>query len=169
MPKTAIVALAVLAASAGAGDWPQWRGSARDGRASLAPRASFPEALRPAWKVAVGEGHASPVVVGDRVYVFSREGEDEVVQALDLATGKRAWRASYPAPYTMNPAATGHGKGPKSTPVVAGGRVFTFGIGGVLSSFDAASGRLAWRKDFGAELGQAPLSTASRSRPSSRA
>ena len=76
------------------------------------------------------------------------------MQALDLATGKRAWRASYPAPYTMNSAATGHGKGPKSTPAVAGGRVFTFGISGILSAFDAATGRLAWRKDTGAEFGQ---------------
>ena len=71
------------------------------------------------------------------------------MQALELATGKRTWRASYPAPYTMNSAATGHGKGPKSTPAVAGGRVFTFGIGGILSAFDAATGRLAWRKEHG--------------------
>lgn len=154
MRKTVVIAALVLLASAvSAADWPQWRGPARDGRASLAPRATWPEALTPAWKIAVGEGHASPVVVGDRAYVFSREGEEEVVQALDLATGKRAWRASYPAPYTMNGAATGHGKGPKSTPAVAGGRVFTFGISGILSAFDAASGRLAWRKEPGAEHG----------------
>ena len=155
MRKTAVVAaLVLLASAASAADWPQWRGPARDGRASLAPRATWPEALTPAWTITVGEGHASPVVVGDRVYVFSREGEEEVVQALDLATGKRVWRASYPAPYTMNSAATGHGKGPKSTPTVAGGRVFTFGISGILSAFDAATGRLAWRKDTGTEFGQ---------------
>ena len=87
------------------------------------------------------------------------------MQALDLATGKRTWRASYPAPYTMNSAATGHGKGPKATPAVAGGRVFTFGISGILSAFDAATGRLAWRKDTGAEYGRPRRSTASRSRP----
>ena len=63
-----------------------------------------------------------------------------MLQALDLATGTRCWRQAYPAPYTMNPAATAHGKGPKSTPVVAGGRVFTFGISGILSAFDAADG-----------------------------
>jgi outer membrane protein assembly factor BamB len=154
MRKTAVVALILLPASASAADWPQWRGPGRDGRASFAPRANLPEALAPAWKVAVGEGHASPVVVGDRVYVFSRQGEDEVVQSLELASGKRAWRASYPAPYTMNPAATGHGKGPKSTPAVSGGRVVTFGIGGILSAFDAATGRLAWRKETSAEFGQ---------------
>jgi outer membrane protein assembly factor BamB len=129
-------------------DWPQWRGPARDGRATLAARPAYPEALTPAWKVAVGEGHSSPVVVGERVYVFAREGEEEALQCLDLATGTRVWRQAYKAPYTMNSAATSHGKGPKSTPAVAGGRVFTLGISGILSAFDAASGRLAWRKEF---------------------
>ena len=153
MKKPAVVAFVLLSASASAADWPQWRGPARDGRAVLVPRATLPEALAPVWKVAVGEGHASPVVVGDRVYVFSREGEDEVIRSLEVASGKRTWRASYPAPYTMNPAATGHGKGPKSTPAVAEGYVFTFGIGGILSAFDAATGRLAWRKETGSEHG----------------
>jgi outer membrane protein assembly factor BamB len=105
--------------------------------------------------VPVGIGHASPVVVGDRVYQFSREGEDEVVQALELATGKRVWRHAAPAPYALNPAATSHGKGPKATPVVAGGRVFTFGISGILTALDAASGRVAWRKEPGKEYGEA--------------
>lgn len=140
-------------ATAVAADWPQWRGPARDGRATLAARPAFPEALTPAWKVAVGEGHSSPLVVGDRVYVFAREGEEEAVQCLELATGRRVWRQAYPAPYKMNAAATSHGKGPKSTPAVAGGRVFTFGISGILSAFDAASGRLAWRKEFAGQYG----------------
>ena len=66
-------------------------GGARRGTAGRPwpPAPTLPETLTPAWKVAVGEGHASPVVVGDRVYVFSREGEEEVLQALDLATGQR--------------------------------------------------------------------------------
>jgi outer membrane protein assembly factor BamB len=80
--------------------------------------------------------------------VLARQGEEEVVLSLEAATGKQLWRASYPAAYTMNPAATGHGKGPKSTPVVSGGKLFTFGINGVLSCFDANSGKLSWRKEF---------------------
>jgi outer membrane protein assembly factor BamB len=140
---------AISVPALGAADWPQWRGPARDGRAGLPVPASFPEKLSPAWKVPVGEGHASPVVVGDRIYVFGREGEHEIVQALELASGQRVWRYSAPAPYTTNSAATAHGKGPKATPVVAGGRVFTFGISGILTCLDAASGRLAWRKEFG--------------------
>jgi outer membrane protein assembly factor BamB len=152
------VGAAALASALGAADWPQWRGPARDGRAALASRASFPETLTAAWKVAVGEGHASPVVASDRVYVFAREGEDEVVQSLELATGKRLWRQSYPATYTMNSAATAHGKGPKATPTFAQARVFTFGISGILSCFEAATGRLAWRKEFSSQFpATAPL------------
>ena len=129
-------------------DFDQWRGPARDGLVPVPVRATWPEALTTGWQREVGIGHSSPVVAGGRVFVFSREGDDEVAQAFDLATGERAWRQSYPAPYAMNPAATSHGKGPKSTPVVAGGRLYTLGISGVLSSFDAASGRLVWRNAF---------------------
>jgi outer membrane protein assembly factor BamB len=149
------VLLAVLLAgpTGVSADWPQWRGPARDGLiAGLAQSTSWPEVLKPAWKVTVGIGHSSPVVVGDRVFLFSRVGEEEVVQALDLATGKSLWRQSYPAPYTVNMAATAHGKGPKSTPVVDAGRVFTLGIGGTLSAFDAASGRVLWRKEFASQF-----------------
>jgi outer membrane protein assembly factor BamB len=141
-------------ARAGAADWPQWRGPGRDGRTALAARAAYPEKLTEAWRVPVGEGHASPVVVGRRVVAFTREGDDEVVRSLDLASGTVLWRQSYPAPYSTNPAASAHGKGPKSTPVVGGGRVFTFGISGILSCFDAASGRLVWREEPGLPYGE---------------
>ncbi len=69
--------------------------------------------------------------------------------ALDPATGKEIWKSGgHAVPYEMNSAARDHGKGPKSTPVVAGGRVYTLGISGVLSAHDAETGRLAWRKEF---------------------
>ncbi|HKZ31484.1 MAG TPA: PQQ-binding-like beta-propeller repeat protein [Vicinamibacteria bacterium] len=157
MRRVLLLALAActLPAWPGAGaappafDWPQWRGPNRDGQvAGLAPRASWPEALTPGWKLTVGAGHASPIVSGDRVYQFSREGESEVVRALDLASGREVWKQAYPVAYEMNPAATGHGKGPKSTPALADGRLFTFGITGILSAWDPASGRLLWRKSF---------------------
>ena len=132
-----------------AADWPQWRGPNRDGvtRDFVAPT-TWPATLKETWKMTVGEGHSSPVTSEGRIYVLARQGEDEVVLCLEAATGKQLWRASYPAAYTMNPAATGHGKGPKSTPVVSGGKLFTFGINGVLSCFDAKSGKLHWRKEF---------------------
>ena len=70
------------------------------------------------------------------------------MSSIDLTSGKLLWREGYPAPYTMNSAATSHGKGPKSTPAVVEGKVYTLGISGILSSFDAASGKLEWRKEF---------------------
>ena len=126
-------------------DWPQWRGPKRDGSVGATLPAQWPEALKKRWEITVGGGHASPVVSGNRVVVFAREGEEEIVRALDLASGKQIWRAAYPAPYVVNSAAHLHGPGPKSTPAIAGGRVFTFGISGILSAFDLASGKLIWR------------------------
>lgn len=70
------------------------------------------------------------------------------MRAVALSTGATLWEESYDAPYTMNPAATSHGKGPKSTPLAAGGKLFTLGIAGTLSAFDAANGRVLWRSDF---------------------
>ena len=156
VPVLAVATLpAVLClASGGSGPtWAQWRGPARTGVASgLAARTAWPAAVRPAWKAEGGLGHSSPVVAESRVYLFARQGEDEVLQAFELATGKPLWRQANPAPYRVNPAAFSHGPGPKATPVVAGGRVFTLGISGILSSYDAASGRVVWRKEFGKEF-----------------
>jgi len=156
-----LVALAVLTALAAVGgglvsqaqqkpsatgtDWPQWRGPKRDGSVLAALPAQWPDALKKRWETPVGSGHASPVVSANRVVVIARQDDQEIVRALDLASGKEIWRAAYPAPYTVNPAAWAHGPGPKSTPAIAGGRVFTIGIGGVLSAFDFASGKLVWR------------------------
>ncbi|MCI0417950.1 MAG: PQQ-like beta-propeller repeat protein [Acidobacteria bacterium] len=132
-----------------AADWPQWRGPNRDGVVrDFALPASWPATVKEQWKIHVGEGHSSPVMAGSKVYLLARQGEEEVVLCVDAATGRQIWRASYPASYTMNPAATGHGKGPKSTPVVSTGKLLTFGINGVLSCFDASSGMLKWRKEF---------------------
>jgi outer membrane protein assembly factor BamB len=145
------MALTLLVAATGlrAQDWPQWRGAARDGQAldASAPKV-WPKGLKQGWRAKVGVGHSSPVVVAGRVFTFTRVGEEEVVSAFDLAAGKPIWERRYPAPYTMNPAAEGHGKGPKSTPLVTGGKIFTLGISGILSCLDAATGRIVWQKEF---------------------
>jgi outer membrane protein assembly factor BamB len=144
-----LVLLLASSAAVAAQDWNQWRGPARTGiTTAFAAPAAWPDRPKQAWKVQAGLGHSSPVVSGTRVFLFSRIGEQEAVTAYDLATGKQAWRQAYDAPYTMNPAATSHGKGPKSTPLVHGGRVFTLGISGTLSALDAGDGRVLWRKDF---------------------
>jgi outer membrane protein assembly factor BamB len=128
--------------------WPQWRGPARDGVASaFTVPATWPAQLTKKWSATVGLGHASPVVSGNRVVVHARQDNREIVAAYDFASGKQLWQDGVDAPYTMNSAATGHGPGPKSTPAIADGRVFTLGISGIFSAHDLATGKLLWRKN----------------------
>jgi outer membrane protein assembly factor BamB len=143
------IAPAITVESATGDEWPQWRGPERTGVAFVPPPPSWPEKLVPRWRVSVGTGHSSPVVSGGKVFQLSRQREQEVVRSLGLSDGKPVWENVYDAPYAMNPAAVSHGKGPKSTPLAAGDRLFTLGIGGVLSCFDGATGMLLWQSDFG--------------------
>ena len=130
-------------------DWSGWRGPNRDGAVlSFSAPKAWPDKLKVKWKVPVGIGHSSPVVAGSRVYVFSRQDEQEVVSAIDLDSGKLLWKDSYDTPYMMNPAAVSHGKGPKSTPVLQGGKLYTLGISGILSCYDTKTGKPQWRKEF---------------------
>ena len=88
----AVVAVTASVASAQTrpADWPQWRGPNRDGTiASFTEPKSWPEKLTRKWKVEVGLGYASPVLVGGRVYLFSRQGENEILQALNADTGAK--------------------------------------------------------------------------------
>jgi outer membrane protein assembly factor BamB len=126
-------------------EWSQWRGPHRDGTVATPMPASWPATLTKRWEIAVGAGHSSPVVAGDRVILHARQGEKEITRAIALSTGKEIWRDEYAAPYAVNSAARAHGAGPKSTPAVGGGRVFTFGIGGILSALDLKTGKLVWR------------------------
>jgi outer membrane protein assembly factor BamB len=136
-----------LAAQSAGPDWPQWRGPNRDGTlASFRAPSTWPDTLTKRWKVEVGTGYATPIVVGNRVYAFSRQDNDEVMRALDAATGKTVWEKRYAAPFTMNSATARHGPGPKSTPTFADGRLFTLGMTGVVTAWDAASGKELWKK-----------------------
>ena len=119
--QTSVVLLAfILSVSAlehaQAEDASGWRGPTREVVASaFEPPSTWPKSLKKVWQVEVGVGHASPVVVGNHIFQFSRQDEKEVLRCLDL-NGKEVWQHAYPAPYKMNNAARGHGKGPKSTP-----------------------------------------------------
>jgi outer membrane protein assembly factor BamB len=130
-------------------DWSQWRGPQRDGSvaASALPQ-TLPSGIKPAWRVEVGEGYSSPVVAGARVFVHSRRDPEEVVTALDIASGKVLWQQSYAAPFAKNQYAVRMAKGPNSTPLVVNGIVYTLGVTGVLSAWRADDGSLAWRKDY---------------------
>ena len=136
-------------------DWPQWRGPARDGVASgvVLPQV-WPANLTKKWQLEVGLGHASPIVSDGKVFVHVRKGENEVVYCVNLVDGKTVWQKDYPAPYEMNFAAVAHGKGPKSTPVINNGKLYTFGISGIVSCFEAATGALKWRKEFSKKFAQ---------------
>jgi outer membrane protein assembly factor BamB len=138
-----------IAQSVSAQDWAQWRGPARDGvvPASSVP-ASWPESLRRAWRVEVGEGYSSPVVANGRAFVHGRRDPEEVVVAINLADGQKIWEQKYTAAFQKNQYAVKMAKGPNSTPLVAAGRLFTLGVTGVLTAWDAATGRRLWAKDF---------------------
>ena len=146
LPRVGPEALAQAEASAKA-DWPQWRGPNRDGTvASFVAPKTWPEQLTQRWKIEVGTGYATPLIVGNRVYAFARQQDNEVMRALDAATGKVIWETSYPAPFKMNQATARHGPGPKSTPTYADGRLFTLGISGIVTAFDASTGKQLWQK-----------------------
>jgi outer membrane protein assembly factor BamB len=127
-------------------DYVQWRGAVRDGSASafVEPK-QWPDTLMRRWRVEVGEGYGTPLVVGDVVYVFTRLDGQEGMTALDASTGRQRWRTSYPAPYTPSTPAAAHGAGPKATPLYHEGRLFTLGISGIVSAFDARSGKQLWQ------------------------
>lgn len=136
-------------ASRAADDWRQWRGPNRDGVAGgFSVPDVWPESLDKQWSVEVGEGYSSPVVSGRLVYQFAREGDEEHVRCLELETGETVWHANHPAPGAVHSAAASHGIGPKSTPVVARGKLYTLGIGSILSCFESKTGKLLWRKTF---------------------
>jgi outer membrane protein assembly factor BamB len=143
--------LALCGASQGlAQDWPQWRGPNRDAIATgfKAP-ATWPKTLTQKWKVNVGNGVATPALVGDKLYVFARRDDDEVASCLDAMTGNELWADKQAAKAPSGPAA--QFPGPRSSPTVADGKVVTLGVQGTLSCFDATSGKVLWRKTDSAE------------------
>ena len=137
---------APTAAQSGRFDYPQWRGLFRDGGASgFVEPSEWPAELTRRWTVRVGEGYATPLVVGAQVFVFTRRNDDEVLTSLDAETGSVLWQTTYAARYDMFAATSVHGPGPKATPLFFDGKLFTLGISAVVSAFDAANGRLLWQ------------------------
>ena len=134
-------------------DWPGWRGPNRDGWVSgFRPPNRWPERLKKDWQVEVGTGYSSPLVVSGSVYQHARQGDDEVVWCFDLQTGDIKWRQSYAVPFKASPGGERHGTGPKSSPMLADGWLFTMSITGDLSAWNAKSGKRRWRTDYGSRF-----------------
>ena len=130
----------------GAQDWPHFLGPDRDGRHVGPPLARSWPAGTPSelWRRPVGAGFAGPVVSEDRLLLFHRVRDREVLEALDAETGASIWRYDYPTTYRDD---FGFDEGPRSAPVAADGRVYTFGAQGQLHAVDLETGAAVWRVD----------------------
>lgn len=133
-----------------AGGWPQILGPARNGIAteeSLVDR--WPTAGPPtAWQMPVGNGFAGVSVSDGVAIVFHRQGDHEIIQAVDAATGELHWTAKLPTSYA---ASIVPDDGPRSVPVIHDGRVYVYGAQGTLACLELASGRLLWKRDTHAD------------------
>ena len=157
-----VVAALCFAIPSNAADWPQWRGQNRD--AVLRDTGwlkSFPDnGLHTVWRIPIRPGYSGPAVAGDRLYVMDRletkrlerkpgdksipaiEGKERVL-CLDAHTGATNWEHSYESAYRID-----YPGGPRTTPLLHRGNVFTLGAMGDLRCFDAKSGKLAWSRQF---------------------
>lgn len=168
--RTALMAAVVFGCSGSrlrADDWPQWLGPHRDGVwRETGILQSFPAAgLKFRWRVPVGGGYSGPAVAAGRVYLMDRQldkggkapadpfargeiGGVERVLCFNEADGKQLWQHSYDCIYTVS-----YASGPRVTPTVAGGKVYTLGSEGNLVCLDAEKGTLVWSRDFKKEFG----------------
>ena len=140
----------LVTATGRADDWNQWRGPLRDGHVSgFKSPAAWPGQLMKKWSVTIGEGHSSPIIVGDRAYALVRQGEQEVTLCLSLKDGAILWKNVTDAPFdsVIFPARR-LGKAPRSTPLYSAGKLYTIGVNGLMTCFDAATGKILWRRDF---------------------
>src|SRR6185436_6131062 len=142
------ILLLTIAASvpAIATDWPQYLGPNRNGTYAGPPLLETwgPSGPKVVWRKQVGQAFAGPVVVQNRVLLFHRVGNEEVLESLDAKTGASMWRYSYPTNYRDD---FGFDEGPRAVPVVADGLVYTFGAQGQLHAVDLAKGTRVWSED----------------------
>ena len=132
-------------------DWPQFLGPTRNGVYS-GPAISdkWPGGKpREVWRKQIGAGFSGPVVADGKVILFHRVGNQEVVEAMQPATGATIWQYAYATTYRDD---FGFDEGPRAVPVVSGGIVYTFGAEGQLHAVDLASGKKVWSENAAASF-----------------
>ncbi|MDG1895587.1 MAG: PQQ-like beta-propeller repeat protein [Fuerstiella sp.] len=142
-----------LATYAVADDWPQWGGPRGDivwRESGIVDTLPTDGLLPRVWSAPVGEGYSGPAVANGRVYLTDRilAERNERVLCFDAQSGKQLWQHEYPARYTVS-----YPHGPRATPVVDDGRVFTIGAVGHMFCMNADTGDQIWKSDFQADYG----------------
>jgi len=133
-----------------AGDWPEWRGPARDGHAAadeIAP-ASLPREPNFAWRLDIGGGFSSPVVAGGKLVYLDGQAGKEVAHLVDVKTGKELWRTPYADMYQDE-----WGQGPRSTPIMDGDCIYVQSCNGEFRCLNLADGKLLWGVSFDKDFG----------------
>lgn len=163
---TVLFVVLVLTTAVRADDWPQWRGPNRDGVWNESGiLATFPTGgLKTLWRAPVGVGFSSPVVVDNCVYVTDSElakpKARERVQAFDALSGKQLWSYAYDVNYPESAFDEKYPRGPISTPIVAGGRIYTWGPSGILLCLNVLKGDVVWQRDIQKEYANTYLDSA---------
>ncbi|MCH9033637.1 MAG: PQQ-like beta-propeller repeat protein [Planctomycetes bacterium] len=144
-----IIGLGLLALSAGADDWPQWRGPLRDGvwrETGIVEKFDHSQ-LEIVWRVDVGGGYSGPTVADGRVYMTDRltkPKQVERVHCFDAKTGSKVWTHEYACKYRD----VSYETGPRASVTLDEGRAYSLGTMGHLFCFDAATGDVLWKKDL---------------------